>query len=323
MRTVPALIVSTALVATLTACVPFSSAECEPVVPTGESPSYVRATGDLLSAPDVTFATPLRTQGAQQTVLESGEGETIAAGQIVDFQVSLFSGVDGELITQSAYDPASAPLRRTAGSDVDVLAEVLQCAQVGSRIAATGTIADVFGAGALDPSLGLADDDSVVLVLDVQAAYLAKATGVPQLGQSGVPAVVRTPAGVPGVTIPNQAAPEELVVATSILGDGEEIEEGDRAVLHYTGLLWESENVFDSSWERGAPATFVAASFTDDPAGIVPGLAEALIGQTVGSQFIAVIPPADGYPEGQAPGTVPAGSTMVFVVDVLGIEETP
>ena len=47
---------------------------------------------------------------------------------------------------------------------------------------------------------------------------------------------------------------------------------------------------------------------------------DGLIGQTVGSQVIVVIPPELGYPEGQSPATIPAGSTMVFVVDILGIE---
>ena len=54
--------------------------------------------------------------------------------------------------------------------------------------------------------------------------------------------------------------------------------------------------------------------------GVVPGLAEGLIGQTVGSQVIVVIPPELGYPAGQAPASVPEGSTMVFVVDILGLE---
>lgn len=322
MRTVPALLVSTALLASLTACAPLTgSADCEPVIPTGESPTYVEAEGDVLEVPEVSFPTPLRTSGAEQAVLVEGSGDPIQAGQIVDFQVSLYSGVDGTLITQSSYDQTSPPLRRTAGSDMDILAEVVQCAEVGSRISATGTIADVFGEGALDPALGLADDDSVVLVLDVEAAYLAKASGLPQLGAQGVPAVVTAPDGRPGITIPNQDAPTELIDHVLTLGDGAEIAEGDRVVMHYTGVIWDSETVFDSSWERGAPATFPAVSFLEQQDGIVPGLAEAIVGKTVGSQVVVVIPPELGYPEGQAPATIPAGSTMVFVVDILGIED--
>lgn len=253
-------------------------------------------------------------------MIDAGDGEQIKAGQFVDFQVSLFEGVSGELVTQSAYDDEQAPLRRSAGADIDLLAESLQCATVGSRMAVTGTIEDVFGPDTLDPSLGLGNDDPVVLVFDVQAAYLGRATGTPQLGASGIPAVVTSPDGIPGVTIPSEPPPTELRAHTLVLGGGEEIAEGDRAVLHYTGLLWSEKTIFDSSWDREAPVTFTIASFDDDPNGVVPGLAEGLIGKTIGSQVIVVIPPSLGYPAGQSPATIPAGSTMVFVVDILGVE---
>ena len=39
----------------------------------------------------------------------------------------------------------------------------------------------------------------------------------------------------------------------------------------------------------------------------------------VGSQIVAVIPPSLGYGS-QAQGTIPANSTLVFVVDILGIQ---
>jgi peptidylprolyl isomerase len=321
-RTASALVLSTALLGSLVACsTPGAAGACTPVVPTGESAGYIEATGAFGSQPEVEFPTPLQTDGAQQAVIDAGEGDPIARGQIVDFQVSLFNGENGELITASAYDDEEAPLRRTAGAELDLLAEAVQCAQVGSRIAVTGTIADVFGADTLDPSLGLGNDDAIVMVLDVQAAYLGRATGIPQLGASGIPAVVTTPDGIPGVTIPNEEPPTELRSHTLVLGQGPAIEEGDRAVVHYTGLLWSTRTVFDSSWDRGAPATLTITSFDNDPNGVVPGLAEGLVGRTVGSQVIVVIPPELGYPTGQGPATIPDGSTMVFVVDILGIED--
>jgi peptidylprolyl isomerase len=123
------------------------------------------------------------------------------------------------------------------------------------------------------------------------------------------------------VTIPDEEPSSELIDHVLVLGDGEAIEAGDRAVLHYTGIVWQTGEVFDSSWERGAASTFPIVSFDDDPSGVVPGLAQALTGKTVGSQVVVVIPPELGYPEGQAPPSIPAGSTMVFVVDILGIEE--
>ena len=325
MRTpAPALILIGALLASLTACTA-APAECEPLIPMGASPATVDATGDVGDSPEVDFPTPLFTERAQQSVLVPGSGDVVRGGGIVDLEVSLFDASSGELITATAYDDAEAPLRTTAGEPVEaattpLFGKVVQCADVGSRIAVTATVADVFGAGTLDPALGLADDAPVVAVLDVMRSYLGRATGTPQLGAQGVPAVVTSPSGVPGVTIPDEDAPSELRVHPLITGNGQAVEAGDRVVLHYTGLLWDEKTVFDSSWERGAAATFTAASFTDDPNGVVPGLAEGLIGQTVGSQVIVVIPPGDGYPEGQAPASVPAGATMVFVVDVLGVE---
>ena len=320
-RIASVLVLTVALVGSLVACSStLGAGPCTPVVPTGDAAGYVGATGAFGSPPEVDFPTPLSTDGAQQAVIDAGEGELIAAGQIVDFQVSLFNGTTGELITASAYDDAEAPLRRTAGSEIDLLAESLQCALVDSRIAVTGTIEDVFGAGALDPSLGLADDDPIVMVLDLQAAYLGRAAGLPQLGASGIPAVVTAPDGVPGVTIPDEKPPTDVRSHTLVLGQGAKIAEGDRAVVHYTGLVWSTKTIFDSSWERGAPATFTITSFENDPNGIVPGLADGLVGRTVGSQVIVVIPPEFGYPVGQAPETIPDGSTMVFVVDILGIE---
>lgn len=324
-RTASAILATTALVGSLSACTgAFGSAVCEPIVPTGETAGYVEADGNFGTLPEVDFPTPLESEGTQQALLIEGEGDPISNGQIVDFQVVLLNGNDGEIITASAYDDAEAPLRRTAGSDIDVLAEVLQCAQVGSRIAVTGTMQDVFDEETLaniEGSLGLKADDAIVLVVDVQAAYLGRATGLPQLGAAGIPAVVTAPNGQPGVTIPNEEPPTEVRSHTLVLGQGATVEDGDRVVLHYTGLLWSTKAVFDSSWDRGAPATFTITSFENDPNGIVPGLADGLVGRTIGSQVIVVIPPEFGYPAGQAPASIPDGSTMVFVVDLLGIED--
>jgi FKBP-type peptidyl-prolyl cis-trans isomerase len=60
-----------------------------------------------------------------------------------------------------------------------------------------------------------------------------------------------------------------------------------------------------------------AASLTLDA--VVPGFAEALEGQTVGSQVMVVIPPDQGYGE-EGQGAIPGGSTLVFVIDILGLD---
>jgi peptidylprolyl isomerase len=81
--------------------------------------------------------------------------------------------------------------------------------------------------------------------------------------------------------------------------------------VHYTGINWNTKKVFDSSWERGEPATFVTSQ-------VIPGFTKALVGQKVGSQVIAIIPPADGYGEAGSGEDIGGTDTIVFVVDILG-----
>jgi FKBP-type peptidyl-prolyl cis-trans isomerase len=84
--------------------------------------------------------------------------------------------------------------------------------------------------------------------------------------------------------------------------------------VHYTGVTWDEREVFDSSWDS-EPASMTLDS-------VVPGFAAALEGQTVGSQVLVVIPPEQGYGD-QAQGAIPANSTLVFVIDILGLDEPP
>jgi hypothetical protein len=315
-RRTSGLIAAAVLVSTLAACgAADERAGCTPVLQAGDASRAVSAEGTIGAQPTVTFPTPLVTEEAQVTELVRGEGEVLSRGEIADAHLSLFNGEDGQLLTATDY--ADSYLRRTVTAD-DTLGKALQCTAVGSRVVFATTVEEVYGAD--NPQIPLENEATIVAVFDVARAFKGRADGAPQLGQNGMPAVVLAPDGRPGISVPAEDAPTDLRIAVLKQGSGPQVEEGDRAVLHYTGLTWADENVFDSSWETGVPATFTATSFENDPQGIVPGLAEALIGENVGSQVLVVIPPEFGYPEGQAPASIPADSTMVFVFDVLGIE---
>jgi peptidylprolyl isomerase len=281
----------------------------------GDASRAVKAEGDHGSQPTVTFPTPLVTKQGQVSEVIRGDGEVLSRGEIADSHLSLYLGESGQLLEASDYQEML--LRRTVGQD-DRLGSALQCAAVGSRVVYATTAEAVFGPD--NPQVPLENDATVVAVFDVERAFKGRADGAPQLGQNGMPAVVLAPNGRPGISVPAEPAPKDLRIAVLKQGNGPEVAEGDEVVLHYTGLTWDDENVFDSTWENGVPATITAVSSSDDPTGVVPGLAEALIGENVGSQVLVAIPPDLGYPEGQAPATVPEGSTMVFVFDVLGIE---
>ena len=70
--------------------------------------------------------------------------------------------------------------------------------------------------------------------------------------------------------------------------------------------------MFDSSWETGAPATFGIGN-----GAVIVGWDEGLVGRTIGSQILLVVPPDKGYGDQGSGETIPPGATLVFVIDIL------
>lgn len=264
------------------------------------------------------FPTPLKTTGRELTITQEGTGEPVRAQGFVDFDLSLFLGADGEYLTGSAYEPGN-PVRRIVepGSD-DFFSDVLECARAGSQFVFTTTVDDVFGT--IDESPQLQNASTVVIVVDVHQTYPHKATGTARLPQSGLPTVVQTSEGVHGVSFPTAPIPTELRISVLKQGDGPAIAEGDFVTAHFTGLVWNTRQVFSTSFERGIPLSLVARDITTSPTGegVIPGVAQALIGQAVGSQILVSVPPSLGYPAGTAPAGVADGHTVVYIFDILG-----
>ena len=310
-------VASCALVISLAACAS-APAVCVPSFPAGEGARLVTASGAIGSDPKADFPTPLVVDATQATTVEAGKGAQVQPGDTAVIQVTLYNAKSGGRIISTDYTGAGLILGANAGEPA--FGKVAQCATSGSRTAAVGSAGALLGQAAIDQNkLPVKPTDTVVMVVDVLERFLGRANGSAQVPQSSLPSIVLAPDGRPGFVIPKSAPPTELQVAVLQAGEGAEVKKGDTVVLHYTGVLWDSRKVFDSTWERNAPALLLAESLVDNPKGLVPGFATALIGQRVGSQVLAVIPPAVGYPTGSAPTTVPDGSTMVFVFDVLGI----
>jgi len=192
------------------------------------------------------------------------------------------------------------------------LRRALLCAQAGERLAAVIPPKEGFAAGALGSAVQSAD--SIVLVVDVRKTYLARANGTNQVMAGGLPAVVLGPDGRPGIRVPAAPAPKRLEVADLKKGSGPVLRRGDTAIVHYTGVLWNDNSVFDSTWRNGAP---VDLPLKTGSGGVVKGFVTALAGQHVGSQVLAVLPPDEAY-GATGSGTVPGDATLVFVVDILG-----
>jgi FKBP-type peptidyl-prolyl cis-trans isomerase len=111
-------------------------------------------------------------------------------------------------------------------------------------------------------------------------------------------------------------APKELQYSDIVVGDGEEAKTGDQVQVKYVGAFYETGKEFDSSWSRSADETL---PFGICRQGVVPGFAVGPTGMKVGGRRQIVLPPEFGYgAEGQPP-TIPGGSTLVFVVDLVEV----
>ncbi len=80
------------------------------------------------------------------------------------------------------------------------------------------------------------------------------------------------------------------------------------------GQVWDG-NVFDNSYDRGAPLSFQIGVGM-----VIRGWDEGLIGQRVGSRVLLSIPSDYGYGSRGVPQAgIRGGDTLVFVTDILGV----
>jgi peptidylprolyl isomerase len=84
--------------------------------------------------------------------------------------------------------------------------------------------------------------------------------------------------------------------------------------VNYVGVGQQSGQVFDSSWQRGQPATFPLD-------GVIQGWSEGLVGMQPGGRRLLIIPAELAYGDAGAGADIAPGETLVFVVDL--IEATP
>ena len=119
----------------------------------------------------------------------------------------------------------------------------------------------------------------------------------------------------PVITIPEGPAPAELEIVDEVVGDGAEATVGSRVVVHYVGVAWSDAQQFDASWDRNEPFVFRLGAGQ-----VIGGWDQGVEGMKVGGRRQLVIPPALGYGSRGAPPVIGPNATLVFVVDLLGVQ---
>jgi FKBP-type peptidyl-prolyl cis-trans isomerase len=126
----------------------------------------------------------------------------------------------------------------------------------------------------------------------------------------------------PGAVAPGTAAVTSLQTVTLKPGTGATIGGGQIAVVQYTGWLYEGGATdhkgkqFDSSRNAGQPFKFPVGTGS-----VIKGWDQGVPGMKIGESRRLVIPPDLAYGDsGAGGGLIPPGATLVFDVELVGIE---
>lgn len=132
-----------------------------------------------------------------------------------------------------------------------------------------------------------------------------------QAGATGSVAVTgSTDTAAPRVTVTGPFSVTQTQVHTLHAGNGPVVANTATVSVCYLGVNGRDGSVFDSSYQRGAPADFPLD-------GVVPGFQKAIAGQNVGSTVAVAMTSADGYPDGQPSAGIRPGDTLIFAIKIL------
>jgi len=123
------------------------------------------------------------------------------------------------------------------------------------------------------------------------------------------------PADAPTISIPATPNQTEQSFTDLIVGDGAGIEPGQTVVLQFLAFSAADGTQLDSSWESGAPLTFVPGNGQ-----LPPGLEKAVDGMKVGGRRQVDIPFADAFgAEGNSNLGLPPSTDLIMVLDLVAV----
>ena len=289
-----------------------ASASASPTTPTVASNSVVTATGVFDKLPKVTIPAEGPASSLYTKTLIQGTGAPLTTTEsfIGNFVLYDWNGAKHKLLG-STYSAGYPTLFE--GQMLPGLQKALIGQKTGSRVLAVIPPADGFGPAG-NTSIGVTGNDTLVFVIDmIQEIGNTQGAVGPQTsnGGAGLPTVAS--GKPPVITIPGSAPPKTLQVKTLIKGTGAKVTKGEYIVVQYIGVNYRTKKAFDSSWSRSQPfAVNIGAGQ------VIKGWDTGLVGQTVGSRVLLVVPPAEGYGSaGSSQAGIKGTDTLVFVVDIV------
>jgi FKBP-type peptidyl-prolyl cis-trans isomerase len=191
----------------------------------------------------------------------------------------------------------------------------------GSRVLVVAPPAAAYGKTG-NTDWGVKGTDTVVFAVDILKVVPGSATvdGTQRTISDALPQVrMNARAGTAAITVPDRTPPKSLVTSRLIEGAGPEVKAGQTVVLQYSSTIWQTARgkdrarLFASSHADGHPLTVVIGR-----GNVLKGWDQSLVGQRAGSRLLLALP-ADLAYGAHPPKGVPAGATVVSVIDILAV----
>jgi peptidylprolyl isomerase len=275
-------------------------------IATSDNFDKVTVTGGYGKSPKVTVKAPWAIDRTRTKVLEPSNGPVVAEGSTVEAN---YYGVNAR--TGKKFDDSfsrGAPVAFPLSQVVPGFSKGLVGQHQGSRVVIAMPGKDGYDADGGNQQIGVNVGDTLIFVVDITDVPLTGPKGKAVPPKSGLPTVIDKN-GTPEITVPKTDPPADLQVQPLVQGTGKKVGANDTITFNYRWVRWSDGKLLEQTY-GGKPATAPLS-------GLLPGLVKGLTGQPVGSRVLLVIPPAEGYPDGNATPSVGPNETLVMVVDLL------
>lgn len=271
--------------------------------------------GSATTAPTVTVKPkPLSVTETTTKVLKQGDGPVVENDEIVSVKYVLLNAKDASVLDTN-FGKQNLGLSLGTSDLLPGLKKGLANQKVGSRVLVAVPPKDAFGpSGNTDIKVG--GTDTVLFLMDVLSVTkpLPSAQGKAVAPAKGLPTVKVTPGKAAAITIPKGTKPPTKTVGQNLIeGTGAKVQAGQTIRVTYTGALYKDGKVFDSS--ASSPQGYFETVIGKQQ--VIKAWDNQLVGKTVGSRVLMVVPPADGYGAAGSPPKISGTDTLVFVVDIL------
>jgi peptidylprolyl isomerase len=273
------------------------------------------AVGDSLK---VAYDGKVNVDKAESEVLTEGDGNPVTANGAALIHLYIGNGSTGKQAINT-YD--QGPAVQVTMSEDQLFKPVLDAVigkKRGSRVAVAAPVKDVWGDQG-QKQFKLKASDTAVFVADIVSVQPAEVLDGPQGDEvappKDAPTVVEKDGKVTGFDWSKapKKAPKKLTVIPLTEGDGPVAKAESMVTFNYFGSVYGSKKPFDESYSREPVPFGVGVN------GLIPAWDKSIPGLKRGSRVMIIAPPEEGYGDQARPG-IPASSTLVFIVDVLGVD---